>query len=66
MSTKTSEQKRARKIQAFTGWSYSESLRVARQGLNPQELCLLLNQRGINTTEEFLVENKMVRKKLDT
>ena len=45
MSSKTKEQKRAREIQTRTGWSYSECLRLALQGMNDEAINALIAMR---------------------
>lgn len=47
MSTKSKVQKRARAIQNDTGWSYSECLRLAREGISDLALDVLKSMRAL-------------------
>lgn len=46
MSTKDRFQKRARRIQKETGWSYSECLRLAREDITDEALTVLIAMRA--------------------
>lgn len=46
MSSKNSIKTRSRTIQASTGWSYSECLRLARDGISEEALAMLRSIRS--------------------
>lgn len=48
--SKTREQKRARRIQADTGWSYSECLRLVRDNITDEGLEVLKQVRSQNAS----------------
>lgn len=47
MSSKDRFQKRARRIQKETGWSYSECLRLARENISEEALAVLKQMRTV-------------------
>lgn len=49
MSSKDRFQKRARRIQSDTGWSYSESLRLSREDITEEALAVLMTIRGVKS-----------------
>lgn len=49
---KTREQKRARGIQQDTGWSYSECLRLTREGITDDALNVLKKLRASHQADE--------------
>jgi hypothetical protein len=52
MSTKDRFQKRARRIQKYTTWSYSECLRLSREEITEEALAILMTLRGVRVDQE--------------
>lgn len=51
MTAKRGDQKKARAVQALTGWSYMESLRASK--LEPSAIAALIKMRGGTFNQEL-------------
>jgi len=61
MSSKTHEQKWARKLQAATGWAYMYCLALQKDKVSAEELSTICATKGLDIAVDFLIENRCCR-----